>query len=87
MAPFFGEGHINQGGFIMIINIKIIYTDGIEDIVSASQFVDLLRSGKIGAIQCGEGWLEIRRNEIVGVIADYEGLERRKIKPVIIECD
>ena len=71
----------------MIINIKIIHTDGIEDTVSASQFVDLMRSGKIRAIQCGEGWLEVRRNQIVGVTADYEGLERRKIKPVKTECD
>jgi hypothetical protein len=61
----------------MIINLKVIYTDGIEDIVSQSQFVDLLRSGKIGAIQCGEGWLEIRRNQIVGVTEKYEGQERR----------
>lgn len=71
----------------MIINIKIIYTDGSEDTVSASHFVDLLRSGKIGAIYCGEGWLEIRRNQIVGVTADYDGLERRKSKPVKIECN
>jgi hypothetical protein len=71
----------------MIINLKVIYTDGIEDTVSASQFVDLLRSGKIGAIQCGEGWLEIRRNQIVGVTEDYEGPERREIKPASIESD
>ena len=71
----------------MIIIIKIINTDGIEDTVSASQFVDLMRSGKIRAIQCGDGWLEVRRNQIVGVTADYEGLERRKTKPVKIESD
>ena len=71
----------------MIINLKVIFTDGIKDTVSASQFVDLLRSGKIGAIQCGEGWLEIRRNQIVGVTEDYVGPERREFKPVITACD
>jgi hypothetical protein len=69
------------GGFTMFIDIKVIYTDGAEDTVNASQFAELLRSNKIAAIQCAEGWLEIRRDQIVGFTADYEGLERRKIKP------
>jgi hypothetical protein len=63
----------------MIIDIQVIYTDGTKDAVNASQFVTLLRSNKIAAIQCAEGWLEIRRNQIVGFTADYEGLERREI--------
>ncbi len=71
----------------MIIEIKVIYTDGTEDTVNASQFVKLLRSNRIAAIQCAEGWLEIRRNQIMGFTADYEGLERREIKPEKIECD
>ena len=71
----------------MIINLKVIFTDGIKDTVSASQFVDLLRLKKIAAIQCAEGWLEIRRNQIVGVTEDYVGPERREIKPVITACD
>ena len=69
---------VYQGGFAMIIEIKVIYTDGTEDTVNASQFVKLLRSKQIAAIQCAEGWLEIRRNQIVGFTADYEGQERRK---------
>jgi hypothetical protein len=65
----------------MILDIKVIYTDGTEDTLDASHFVKLLRSNKIAAIQCAEGWLEVRRNQIVGFTADYEGLEKRKIKP------
>lgn len=71
----------------MIINIRVIYTDGIEETVNASQFVELLRSEKIAAIQCAEGWLEIRRDQIVGITESYEGLERRKIKPKKNECE
>jgi len=71
----------------MIIEIKVIYTDGTEHAVSASQFVDLLRLKKIAAIQCAEGWLEIRRNQIVGFKEVYEGLERREINPEKIESD
>jgi len=65
----------------MIINLKVIYTDGTEGTVDASDFVKLLRSKKIAAIQCSEGWLEIRRTQIVGFTPDYEGLEKREIKP------
>lgn len=65
----------------MIIDIKVIYTDGTEDTVNASNFVTLLRLNKIAAIQCADGWLEIRRDQIVGFTADYEGVEKRKIKP------
>jgi len=64
----------------MYIEVKVIYTDGTEDTVNAAKIVELLRSNKIAAIQCAEGWLEIRRNQIVGYTAVYEGLERRKIK-------
>jgi len=71
----------------MIIEIKVIYTDGTEDSVTASQFVNLLRLKKIAAIQCAEGWLEIRRNQIVGFTEVYEGLDRREIKPKKIESD
>jgi hypothetical protein len=65
----------------MFIKLKVIYTDGTEDNVDASQIIESLRSGKIAAIQCAEGWLEIRRDQIVGYTAGYEGLNRRKIKP------
>jgi hypothetical protein len=67
----------------LIIELKVIYEDGTEDTVNASDFVKLLRLNKIVAIQCAEGWLEIRRNEIVGFTTDYEGPEKRKIKPRI----
>ena len=71
----------------MIIEIKVIYTDGTKDSVNASQFVKLLRSNRIAAIQCAEGWLEIRRNQIVGFTSDYEGLERRNSDRNQIESD
>jgi len=69
-----------EGGFAMFIEVKVIYTDGTEDTVNAYQIVELLRSKKIAAIQCAEGWLEIRRDQIVGYTAGYEGLEKRGIK-------
>ena len=62
----------------MFIKVKVIYHDGTTDTVDAFQIVELLRSKKIAAIQCSEGWLEIRRDQIVGFRADYEGPERRK---------
>lgn len=62
----------------MFIEVKVIYTDGTEDTVNAYQIVELLRLKKIAAIQCAEGWLEIRRDQIVGYTKVYEGLERRK---------
>lgn len=65
----------------MFIKLKVIYTDGNEDNVDASHFIQSLESGKIAAIQCAEGWLEIRRNQIVGYTPGYEGLNRRKVKP------
>jgi hypothetical protein len=67
----------------MFIEIKVIYTDGTTDTVNAAQIVELIRSKKIAAIQCAEGWLEIRRNQIVGFTTEYEGPERRKTKPKI----
>ena len=67
----------------MFIEIKVIYTDGTTDTVNAAQIVELIRSKKIAAIQCAEGWLEIRRNQIVGFTTEYEGSERRKTKPKI----
>ena len=71
----------------MFIEVKIIYTDGTEDTVNAHQIVELLRSHKIAAIQCAEGWLEIRRDQIVGYTKVYEGLEKRGNKTEKIECD
>jgi len=63
----------------MIVEIKVIYDDGTKDTVNASDFVKLLRLHKIVAIQCAEGWLEVRRDQIVGFTADYEGPEKRKL--------
>ena len=74
-----------HGGIIMFIKVKVIYTDGTTDTVNAAQIVELLRTKKIAAIQCAEGWLEIRRNQIVGFTSDFEGTERRKTKPENIE--
>jgi hypothetical protein len=74
-----GRDRPYQGGIIVIIEINVIYTDGTEETVTASQFVSLLRSERIAAIKCSEGWLEIRRNQIVGFMDSYEGLERRKL--------
>ena len=65
----------------MFIELKVIYTDGTTATVNASEIVELMRSKKIAAIQCGEGWLEIRRDQIVGFTADYNGPERRKSTP------
>jgi len=62
----------------MFIKITVAYTDGTQDTVDAAQFVELLRSHKIAAIQCAEGWLEIRRNQIIGFTSEYKGPERRK---------
>ncbi len=62
----------------MFIEVKVIYTDGTIHTVNAAQIVELIRAKKIAAIQCAEGWLEIRRNQIVGFTADYQGPERRK---------
>lgn len=62
----------------MFIELKVIYTDGTTDTVNAAQIVELLRTKKIAAIQCAEGWLEIRRDQIVGFTADYKGPDRRK---------
>jgi hypothetical protein len=67
-----------EGVSAMFIEVKVIYTDGTEDTVNAYQIVELLRLKKIAAIQCAEGWLEIRRDQIVGYTKVYEGLERRK---------
>ncbi len=65
----------------MFIELKVIYTDGTTDTVNAAKIVELLREKKIAAIQCAEGWLEIRRDQIVGFTAHYEGPERRKTTP------
>ncbi len=62
----------------MFIKVKVIYTDGSTDTVNAAKIVELMHAKKIAAIQCSEGWLEIRRDQIVGFRADYEGPERRK---------
>ncbi len=62
----------------MFIEVKVIYTDGTTDIVNAARIVELLHTKKIAAIQCSEGWLEIRRDQIVGFKAAYDGPERRK---------
>ncbi|WP_041245456.1 GSU3473 family protein [Geotalea uraniireducens] len=67
----------------MFIELTVIYTDGKKDTVSASKIVELMRSNRIAAIQCAEGWLEIRRNQIVGFTTDYKGPERRKPEPEI----
>jgi hypothetical protein len=69
----------------MFIKVKVIYTDGTTDTVNAAQIVELLRTKKIAAIQCAEGWLEIRRNQIVGFSEDYQGTERRKSRTENIE--
>jgi hypothetical protein len=66
---------------MIIIDIHVILTDGTVDTVNPSQFVNLLRSHKIAAIKCAEGWLEIRRDQIVGFKTRYEGQERRINKP------
>lgn len=62
----------------MFIQVKVIYTDGTTDTVNAAQIVELLHAKRIAAIQCSEGWLEIRRDQIVGFKSDYEGPDRRK---------
>ena len=67
----------------MFIEVKVIYTDGTTDTVNASKIVELMKSNRIAAIQCAEGWLEIRRNQIVGFTTDYNGPERRKAEPEI----
>ena len=64
----------------MFIEVKVIHTDGTEETVNAYQIAELLRSKEIAAIQCAEGWLEIRRNQIVGYSAVYEGPEKRENK-------
>lgn len=69
----------------MFIKVKVIYTDGTTDTVNAAQIVELLRTKKIAAIQCAEGWLEIRRDQIVGFSTDYHGTERRKSRTENIE--
>ncbi len=69
----------------MFIKVKVIYTDGTTDTVNAAKIVELLHSKKIAAIQCSEGWLEIRRDQIVGFKADYAGPERRKTNPEVME--
>lgn len=62
----------------MFIKINLVYADGTKETVDAGQIDELLRLKKIAAIQCGEGWLEIRRNQIVGFTTKFVGTEKRE---------
>jgi hypothetical protein len=64
----------------MFIQVKVIYDDGTTDIVDSAKIVELMRTKKVVAIQCSEGWLEIRRDQIIGFTPEYKGQEKRKTR-------
>jgi len=57
--------------------LKVIYPNGTSGIVKASIIEGLMRTGKIIAFHCSEGWVEVRRKSK----SAYSGVERRKTKP------
>ena len=58
--------------------LKVIYPDGTSGMVKASIIEGLMKSGKIIAFHCSEGWVEVRRRRNV---EEFNGIDRRKTKP------
>ena len=59
--------------------LKVIYPDGASGMVKAAIIEGLIRTGKIVAFLCSEGWVEVRRKQ---KNEDYFGPERRVTGPV-----
>ena len=59
--------------------IKVIRDDGTSGIVRSTSLGELVKSGKVVAYQCSEGWIESRRKPRKGKADEYTGVERRKI--------
>ena len=58
--------------------LKVIYPDDTSGMVKASIIEGLMKSGKIVAFHCSEGWVEVRRKRN---IEEYNGIDRRKTNP------
>ena len=56
---------------------RVIYPDATSGIVKGSTIEGLMKSGKIVAFHCSEGWVEVRRTHNM----DYTGPERRVAQP------
>jgi hypothetical protein len=63
-----------EGGLFMFI--KVIYPDGTSGMVRASSIDRLIRTGKIIAYHCSDGWVELRRKQYLR----YKGPERRELR-------
>jgi hypothetical protein len=63
-----------EGGLFMYL--KVIYPDGTPGMVRATTIGELIRTSKIIAYQCSEGWVELRRKKNMG----YKGGERRELR-------
>jgi hypothetical protein len=64
-----------HGGLDMFI--KVIYSDGSAGMVRSSTLGNLTQSHEIVALQCSEGWVELRRTQN----NSHKGPERRVIRP------
>ena len=57
--------------------LKVIYPDGTSGMVKASTIEGLMKSEKIIAFHCSEGWVEVRRKSK----SAYLGADRRRTNP------
>jgi hypothetical protein len=57
------------------LHLKVLYPDGTSGIIKASILEGLIKTGKIVAFHCSEGWVEVRRKQ---KSKNYLGPERRK---------
>ncbi len=57
--------------------LKVIYSDLSMGAERAGAIQDLTKSGKIIAVHCSEGWVEVRRKSKEET---YKGIDRRRNK-------
>ena len=58
--------------------LKVIYPDLTLGKINSSIIEGMMKAGKIIALHCSEGWIEVRRK---GEGVPYSGIDRRKTKP------
>ena len=64
-----------EGGAVMLR--KVIYPGGTSSMVNFSKIYGLMKSDKIIAFYCSEGWVEVRRKSK----STYNGVDRRQTNP------
>ena len=57
--------------------LKVIFPDGTIGTVKFTALTNLIKSGKIIAFHCSEGWVEVRRKSK----SPYVGVDRRRANP------